>query len=187
MNKHSFHLTLVTMVATLVLSTGTSPAIFAAGFDKNEKFMYATLRESIYSLYNKNNITKKISEIRKGSNEVRALAVSKIRKIIPSLPPASIPEGATADVRYFVKNRASRAGWNRVQWKCLDTIIYKESRWHPNSKNKKSSAYGLFQRLKMPVGSTIRKQTEMGIKYIKHRYPLGPCQALQHHLRWKWY
>jgi hypothetical protein len=176
------------MVAMIAISFGVNSTANSAGFDKPGNIMYDALREHIYiSNINKVSKTKENTvKIRRGSNEVRALVVPKIKKSIGIVAPSSITEGSTVDVRAFVKKRASRAGWTQMQWKCLDTIIYKESRWHPNSKNKHSSAYGLFQILKLPIGTPIRDQTERGISYIRSRYET-PCNALKHHMRYNWY
>jgi len=52
--------------------------------------------------------------------------------------------------------------------------------------NPKSSAYGLFQMLKTPIGLPVSEQTERGLRYIEHRYDT-PCEALRHHNRRNWY
>ena len=69
---------------------------------------------------------------------------------------------------------------------CLDEIVYKESRWNPKAKNKKSSAYGLFQVLKSKEKDPI-KQIDQGLKYINHRYDGCACKALAHHKLKGWY
>lgn len=90
------------------------------------------------------------------------------------------------DPRTLVRQRASRSGWFRAEWKCLEEIIWRESRWHPHSKNKHSSAYGLFQILGMKPGTPLKKQAEQGIRYIKSRYET-PCNALRFHNAHGWY
>jgi len=52
--------------------------------------------------------------------------------------------------------------------------------------NPKSSAYGLFQMLKTPIGLPVSEQTERGLRYIENRYDT-PCEALRHHNRRNWY
>ena len=76
--------------------------------------------------------------------------------------------------------------YNFEQFYCLDEIVYKESRWNPKAKNKKSSAYGLFQVLKSKEKDPI-KQIEQGLKYINHRYDGCACKALAHHKAKGWY
>jgi hypothetical protein len=77
-------------------------------------------------------------------------------------------------------------GWDGKQWVCINELIDRESKWSNVADNPNSSAYGLFQMLKMPKNSTVRMQTERGIRYIEHRYNT-PCEALRHHNRKNWY
>jgi len=69
---------------------------------------------------------------------------------------------------------------------CINELIDRESKWSNIANNPRSSAYGLFQMLKMPEGSSLKMQTERGIRYIEYRYDT-PCEALQHHNRKNWY
>ena len=79
-----------------------------------------------------------------------------------------------------------KMNYNFEQFYCLDEIIYKESRWNYKAKNKKSSAYGLFQVLNSKEKDPI-KQIDQGLKYIKHRYNGCACTALAHHKLKGWY
>lgn len=90
------------------------------------------------------------------------------------------------DPRTFTKQRASRSGWSYREWKCLDKIVWRESRWRLHAKNKHSSAYGLFQILKMKPGTPLQKQVEAGISYINSRYG-SACVALNFHNKHGWY
>ncbi len=65
------------------------------------------------------------------------------------------------------------------QYRCLVTLWRMESQWLPTAKNKKSSAYGIPQLLKMTERNPY-KQIDLGLKYIAHRYG-NPCNALDHH------
>ena len=65
------------------------------------------------------------------------------------------------------------------QYRCLVTLWRMESQWLPTAKNKKSSAYGIPQLLKMTERNPY-KQIDLGLKYIAHRYG-NPCKALDHH------
>lgn len=89
-------------------------------------------------------------------------------------------------VREYVKARASRAGWTYSEWRAFAEIIYRESRWDPHAQNKHSSAYGLFQILKMRKGTPLEQQTTAAIRYIKSRYG-SPIAALRHHDQHGWY
>jgi len=65
------------------------------------------------------------------------------------------------------------------QYRCLVTLWRMESQWSPTAKNKKSSAYGIPQLLKMKERNPY-KQIDLGLKYIVYRYG-NPCKALDHH------
>jgi hypothetical protein len=79
-----------------------------------------------------------------------------------------------------------KINYNFEQFKCLDELIYKESRWNYKAKNPKSSAYGLFQILKTKEKDPI-KQIDAGLKYINARYDGCACAALAHHKLKGWY
>ena len=64
-------------------------------------------------------------------------------------------------------------------YRCLVTLWRLESNWSPTAKNKKSSAYGIPQLLKMTERNPY-KQIDLGLKYIAKRYG-NPCIALDHH------
>jgi hypothetical protein len=84
--------------------------------------------------------------------------------------------------RSYVRLKAKDKGWVDGEWDCLEVIIERESEWIADAKNPNSSAYGLFQMLKTPKDLPVSKQTNRGLRYIKHRYET-PCNALRHHNR----
>ena len=88
--------------------------------------------------------------------------------------------------RVVVRERASRSGWRGTQWRCLDAIIYRESRWNPRAANTHSSARGLFQMLKQDPALSVEEQTERGLRYVRERYG-SPCEALRWHNAHGWY
>lgn len=88
--------------------------------------------------------------------------------------------------RSYVREQASLKGWDGQQWVCINELIDRESKWDNTADNSKSSAYGLFQMLKTPIGLSVGEQTERGLRYIEHRYTT-PCEALRHHNRRNWY
>jgi hypothetical protein len=65
------------------------------------------------------------------------------------------------------------------QMRCLDKLWTKESNWRPTAKNKKSSAYGIPQLLKMKETNAYR-QIMLGVKYVEHRHK-SACNALRFH------
>lgn len=83
----------------------------------------------------------------------------------------------------------------KSQWTCLETLWTKESNWRPRAYNKqpvyvngvKYNAGGIPQLLGLDPKLHAKKQIQKGLKYIQERYPAGPCQALEFHLRKNWY
>ena len=104
--------------------------------------------------------------------------------LIPDVPP--VPQLEQALSRTYVQNKAEEKDWEGKQWSCLDELIFRESSWNLNASNPRSSAYGLFQILKLPTDTGLKEQTARGLKYIEHRYN-EPCSALRHHTRKGWY
>ena len=70
---------------------------------------------------------------------------------------------------------------NHRQYLCLEQLWYLESRWSPTADNKRSTAYGIPQLLKLKEKDPY-KQIDLGLKYITHRHST-PCQAWEHHKR----
>jgi hypothetical protein len=70
---------------------------------------------------------------------------------------------------------------NAKEYRCLELLWNKESRWDPRADNPKSSAYGIPQLLKMKELDPF-KQIDLGLKYISKRHST-PCKALDYHNR----
>jgi len=70
---------------------------------------------------------------------------------------------------------------NAKQYRCLELLWNRESRWDPRADNPKSSAYGIPQLLKMKELDPF-KQIDLGLKYISKRHS-NPCKALDYHNR----
>ena len=68
---------------------------------------------------------------------------------------------------------------NAKEYRCLELLWDKESRWDPRADNPKSTAYGIPQLLKLKAKDPYI-QIDLGLKYIKHRH-LTPCKALDFH------
>ena len=64
---------------------------------------------------------------------------------------------------------------NAKEFMCLNALWAKESQWSAIAKNKRSSAFGIPQLLKMKEKDPYR-QIDLGLKYISARYST-PCQA----------
>jgi hypothetical protein len=67
------------------------------------------------------------------------------------------------------------------QYLCLLQLWERESHWNPKANNKRSSAYGIPQLLKLKVTDPYM-QIDAGLKYIASRYG-SSCKALAHHLK----
>lgn len=67
------------------------------------------------------------------------------------------------------------------EYRCLELLWMRESRWDPRADNPKSSAYGIPQLLKLKVLDPYL-QIDLGLKYIKARH-VTPCKAWAYHLK----
>lgn len=65
------------------------------------------------------------------------------------------------------------------EYRCLELLWMRESRWDPRAANPKSSAYGIPQMLRLKVLDPYR-QIDIGLKYIKHKHRT-PCKAWAYH------
>ena len=74
---------------------------------------------------------------------------------------------------------------NHRQYLCLEQLWYLESKWNYRADNKRSSAYGIPQLLKLKTNDPY-KQIDAGLKYIAHRYN-KPCKALAFHKKHGYY
>lgn len=70
---------------------------------------------------------------------------------------------------------------NHRQYLCLEQLWYLESKWNYRADNKRSSAYGIPQLLKLKTNDPY-KQIDLGLIYIAKRYGT-PCKALAFHLK----
>jgi len=61
------------------------------------------------------------------------------------------------------------------QYRCLELLWNRESRWNPRADNPRSTAYGIPQLLKLKAQDPY-VQIDLGVKYIKHRYGTA-CKA----------
>ena len=111
------------------------------------------------------------------------------------IPPIELPvesqpfvrEWSPPASRLYVRFYVRELGWNDKEWRCLDELVNRESRWDMRADNPKSSAFGLFQVLKTKEDSTLQDQVKAGLRYIDHRYEGSSCKALAHHNRKNWY
>ena len=118
----------------------------------------------------------------------------------PTHPPKpKLAGGPYKPWRIFSANVAAARAWldtylNRYQFRCIDVLFDRESRWRVHAENKRSGAYGIPQALpgrKMAkFGDDWRDnattQVKWGLAYIRGRYG-NPCAALDHSYRSGWY
>lgn len=71
---------------------------------------------------------------------------------------------------------------NDKQYRCVVILWRLESQWNYKAANKKSSARGIPQLLKMTETNPY-KQIDLGLKYLSHRYDGDGCKALAYHMK----
>ena len=76
-------------------------------------------------------------------------------------------------------------GWEGREWQCLLSLWTSESRFDHLADNKRSTAYGIAQRIGED-SSDPDIQILKGLRYIRKRYGT-PCASLKHHNRYGWY
>lgn len=64
---------------------------------------------------------------------------------------------------------------NAKEYRCVELLWNAESKWNPKANNKKSSAFGIPQLLKMTETNPYL-QIDLGLKYIAKRYG-STCKA----------
>ena len=74
---------------------------------------------------------------------------------------------------------------NSRQYLCLEKLWHLESKWNPLADNKRSTAFGIPQLLKLKTKDPY-KQIDAGLIYISKRYS-NPCKALAFHLKHGYY
>lgn len=105
-----------------------------------------------------------------------------------SIPAASTPRASRTPqyARALTAVLAREHGWRGNQLACLIRLWTRESNFRPNALNKRSGAGGIPQILGLDPATPVRKQIQLGTKYIAHRYST-PCAALAHHNSHGWY
>jgi hypothetical protein len=91
----------------------------------------------------------------------------------------------TVTPKYYAKALLN----DKTQYKCINELYYRESRWNPKARN--GSHHGIPQmRNDIMLSKTAIEQVALGVKYIRHRYGTtvdgvpNACKAL-HHLKTK--
>ena len=74
---------------------------------------------------------------------------------------------------------------NAKEFRCVELLWNAESKWNPKANNKKSTAFGIPQLLKMTETNPYL-QIDLGLKYIAKRHQT-PCLALAYFKKVKHY
>ena len=74
---------------------------------------------------------------------------------------------------------------NHNEYLCLEKLWTRESQWNPLADNKRSTAFGIPQLLKLKTKDPYL-QIDAGLIYISKRYS-NPCKALAFHLKHGYY
>jgi hypothetical protein len=115
-------------------------------------------------------LEKQIQIVEKCSKPIVLVSISEMKKM----------------AKQIARGKVLATYKSNYEWKALFTLWNKESRWDYTADNPRSSAYGIPQMLKMPKGTPMTKQIDLGLKYIKHRYG-SPSKALAFHNQNGWY
>jgi hypothetical protein len=100
----------------------------------------------------------------------------------------------TEQNRMLAMSFTTAYGWSERQWRCLDRLWNRESRWNHLARNPGSGAYGIPQAKpgsKMSSAGTdwrtsAATQIRWGLGYIGRRYHT-PCAAWGHSAAMGWY
>ena len=106
-----------------------------------------------------------------GGHCLRLMATTLIAAILTIINPS--PSKADMNLKLYAYNKLD---WSEFQ--CYNWLIIKESSWNPKARN--GSHRGLGQMRSEWYGTlSPKKQINVHIKYIRHRYA-DACNALKH-------
>jgi hypothetical protein len=125
-----------------------------------------------------------VEAVRETSNKARLSTGERYDKGYPH--PVDNSRNLWITPKRQLTEAAVSRGIRSTELKCLHELIWRESRFDPKADNPHSSAFGLFQQLKLDPNTKIADQIRLGFKYISHRYGT-PCKALAHHDIKGWY
>lgn len=124
----------------------------------------------------------------------QAAAAAAALKAREAAQRARIAREAARNPRGLGQMMAAERGWTGKQWRCLDLLWHKESKWKVRADNPTSSAYGIPQALPGSKMSSAGRdwrtnpatQIRWGLGYIASRYGT-PCAAWSHSQSHNWY
>jgi len=113
---------------------------------------------------------------RRCSAKSLGIALVAVLCLILSITPATATTTLIKEIEIYKLYTHIKVS-NSKEYRCIELLWTKESNWNPKSKNKKSSAYGIPQLLKLTTTDPYL-QIDAGIKYIRNRYSNG-CNAYE--------
>jgi hypothetical protein len=108
--------------------------------------------------------------------------------LTPSAAQAPLQEHKQVTVlmaKQYAKQQLLFRGYLRNNWTCLESLWTKESHWNHKADNKRSTAYGIAQRLGEKSTNYVT-QIDNGLRYIESRYG-NPCNAWAFWKKKNWY
>ena len=146
------------------------------------RFRYLTTWSYI-SLYLKQSFTYLNSKLKINKKTVNALQVLKNGIALFIIIAITTPTAHAYDpsIEAYKLYTHMKLG-NDKQYRCVVTLWRLESQWNHKAANKRSSARGIPQLLKMTETNPY-KQIDLGLKYIDHRYDGDGCKALAYHMK----
>ena len=139
--------------------------------------------QSYISLYLKQSFTYLNSKLKINKKTVNALQVLKNGIALFIIIAITTPTAHAYDpsIEAYKLYTHMKLG-NDKQYRCVVTLWRLESQWNHKAANKRSSARGIPQLLKMTETDPY-KQIDLGLKYINHRYHGDGCKALAYHMK----
>lgn len=113
---------------------------------------------------------------RRCSAKPLGIALVAVLCLILSITPATATNTLIKEIEIYKLYTHIKVS-NSKEYRCIELLWTKESNWNPKSKNKRSSAYGIPQLLKLTTTDPYL-QIDAGIKYIRSRYSNG-CNAYE--------
>ena len=145
------------------------------------KRLWDTLKATLVNCFS---LTSSVRSILAGE-PLRRIARGRCLVLLAALcvfsnTPSAIAVNTAKDVNNY-KLYAHMKLKDAKEYRCLELLWNRESRWDPRANNPKSSAYGIPQLLRLKVLDPYM-QIDLGLKYIQHRHKT-PCKAWAYHLK----
>ena len=163
---------------------GRYPQALCTGVVDNatHRLRYLTT-QSYISLYLKQSFTYLNSKLKINKKTVNAFQVLKNGIVLFIIITITTPTANAYDpnTELYKLYTHMKLGDDK-QYRCVVILWRLESQWNPKAANKKSSARGIPQLLKMTETNPY-KQIDLGLKYLAHRFNGDGCKALAYHMK----